>query len=309
MIPVASGFCRVAFTRTPNRRFLRCNPGSESKYSSQLFFSSSSDPPNSDKEQCSVKQRERRRYDRTTSLRMMEQEKSKRPLQGAKNERKESIVHFSQYSYRIRPGNEIPSFFDSSDPPPQSTTERRHEKMLMQCMDASALLDPLKFCKRSAKLSPYVHSGSRSISGADAAKRLLRGKQDLLLAASQLDRKPVMLDGHGVPLALFQHCVDMAGALLDFYGPDSVECSFHNNYESHNLRRTAPHHVRVRRRDASNVFLPPPSVEGENSADAANVDWDYNFTLYLTVMVSSKIMLCLEHFPSFNPIAKLNQKP
>ena len=113
------------------------------------------------------------------------------------------------------------------------------------------------------------------------------------MAASKLDRNPVMLDGHGVPPALFQHCVDMAGALLDFYGPDSVECSFHNNYQSHKQRRKAPHHVRVRRRDASNVFLPPPNAQGEDAADAAHIDWDYNFTLYLTVMVSSGNMLDL----------------
>ena len=257
---------RLGFTRKPNRRFWRCTTGSENKYARYNSNGNGETPTH---------------WPRARSSR-----------RGTKNERTPSVVNFSQFSYRIRPGKDIPSFFDSSDSLSQSTFERRHSKLVMQCMDASALLDPLKFCKRSAKLSPYVHIGSRSISGADAAKRLLRGKHDFLLAASKLDRSPVMLDGHGVPPALFQHCVDMAGALLDFYGPDSVECSFHNNYENQQ-RRKAPHHVRVRRRDTSSVFLPPPNAKGEDAADAAKIDWDYNFTLYLTVMVSSRNMLDL----------------
>lgn len=159
-------------------------------------------------------------------------------------------------------------------------------------MNASALLDPLNFCKASAKLPPYTHGASRSINGTDAAQRLLRGKRDLLLAAKNLKNVPVLLDGHGVPPALFQHCIDMAGALLRQYGPDVVKCSFHNHGSKKTISKTPPH-VRVRHRDATNSSLPLSSViskrfcgktSGKHEGDNAEIDWDHNLTLYLTVM-------------------------
>jgi hypothetical protein len=140
-----------------------------------------------------------------------------------------------------------------------------------------------------------VHCGSRNISGTDAALRLLRGKRDFLGAARKLNNAPVLLDGHGVPPALFQHCVDMADALLRYHGPDIVECSFRNYYGNNKTSGKTPLHVRVRRRDATNLCLPPPSVidtnrmacGGKRDGNNDKIDWDHNLTLYLTVMVSS----------------------
>jgi len=104
-------------------------------------------------------------------------------------------------------------------------------RLVLPVMNASALLDPLKYCKSSSGLS-YNRTGvSRSIAGTDAARRLLRGKKDFILAARSLKSQPVLLEGHGVPSALFQHCIDMADSLLLQYSPDVVECTFHNyNY-------------------------------------------------------------------------------
>lgn len=76
-------------------------------------------------------------------------------------------------------------------------------RLTLTSLDASALLDPLTFCKASAK-SHQTHGVSRSISGTDAARRLLRGKKEFLTNARGL-RVPVLLTGHGVPDQLFQH--------------------------------------------------------------------------------------------------------
>jgi hypothetical protein len=119
------------------------------------------------------------------------------------------------------------------------------------------------------------------------------------LAARKLNDDPVVLDGHGVPPALFQHCIDMADALLRHYGPDIVECSFRNHNRSNETSAKAPLQVKVRRRDATNSCLPAPSVVHTSGSDNENncgkslenndeIDWDHNLNLYLTVMVSSQ---------------------
>lgn len=327
MIPGASHHCivavaltnTVALTKKPTRLFLNA----KNKHAIKLCFSSSSEPPYSGEEKYAAKHREMTSYTSSgtsiaevhtrwpsarASLRHHEKTISRskklrrRLLQEKNSEHMSSLVHSSQYSYRIIcSGKEkIQSTLDSSDSVRHNKSEGFDAKRVLKTMNASALLDPLKFCKGSVKLPPYAHSGSRSISGTDAARRLLSGKRDFISEASKLDKAPVLLDGHGVPPALFQHCVDMAGALLRHYGENTVECSFHNKYGSRKKSGKAPHHVKVRRRDANNAFLPPPSAIGteeENSGDghgnAVKIDWDYNLTLYLTVMVSSK------HFPIF----------
>jgi len=110
-----------------------------------------------------------------------------------------------------------------------------------------------------------------------------------------LNDDPVVLDGHGVPPALFQHCIDMADALLRHYGPDIVECSFRNHNRSNETSAKAPLQVKVRRRDATNSCLPAPSAVHTSGSDSENnfgkslehnnqIDWDHNLNLYLTVM-------------------------
>ena len=125
-------------------------------------------------------------------------------------------------------------------------SSRSSNKYVLQAMNASALLDPLKYCKTSSRLSSNRTGVSRSISGTDAARRLLRGKKDFILAARSLKNQPALLEGHGVPHQLFQHCIDMADALLLQYSPDAVECTFHN-YNTVLGQSKLPRILRIRR--------------------------------------------------------------
>ena len=128
-------------------------------------------------------------------------------------------------------------------------------------LNASSLLDPAKYCRYSANPSQagsaaMTHGVSRSISGTDAARRLLRGKKEFVdTVRSQLvldqpvsskqrqsssshagnkhkQRKShaAILVDHGIPPQLLQHCIDMTDALLNHYG-NASECSFHNYYQ------------------------------------------------------------------------------
>lgn len=128
----------------------------------------------------------------------------------------------------------------------QSTDERLSSRFVLPTMNASALLDPLKYCKNSSRLSDDSRGVSRSISGTDAARRLLRGKKDFIVAARSLKSQPAVLEGHGVPQKLFQHCIDMADALLLQFSPDVVECTFHN-YNYATAYSKLPSLLRVRR--------------------------------------------------------------
>jgi len=126
-----------------------------------------------------------------------------------------------------------------------SLGSRRLSRLVLPVMNASALLDPLKYCKTSSRLS-QTRGVTRSISGTDAARRLLRGKKEFILAARSLKQQPALLEGHGVPPQLFQHCIDMADALLLQYSPDVVECTFHN-YNYVPGRAKLPNILRIRR--------------------------------------------------------------
>lgn len=93
-------------------------------------------------------------------------------------------------------------------------------------VDASPLLDPLDYCRRSA-----FPSGTASRSGTDAALRLLRGKQSFFQTMSseveQNPSRPYALVGHGVPKQLLQEHINMADTLLSLQG-DAAKCSFNN---------------------------------------------------------------------------------
>lgn len=140
-------------------------------------------------------------------------------------------------------------------------------------IDASALLDPLLFCKTSSKLS-HSHGVNRGISGTDAACRLLRGKREFVETARDL-QTPAIVVGHGVPPKLFQHCVDMAHSMLRDYGDDVVACSFHQ----HGNGNALPPAVRIRTGDVNSTVRrwPPPTNHG-------CVDWAHHLTLYANVM-------------------------
>lgn len=180
-----------------------------------------------------------------------------------------SLIQPTQYLYRTRtpPSKNGKVAKPGSHPPSIS---------VLPSLNASAMLDPLKYCRTSAKTS-HSHGVSRSINGTDAARRLLKGKKEFIDAGRSLRRQPFLLEGHGVPPQLFQHCVDMADALLLQYSPDVVECTFHNyNYPPGSNK--LPSILRIRSREATNQIThwpPNPSLVD---------DWDYHLELYLTVM-------------------------
>lgn len=196
----------------------------------------------------------------------------------------------SQYSHstppRAIPVMQPSIYYYCSSPPAKpagipekktNSSSRSSNRFVLQAMNASAFLDPLKYCKTSSRLSSNRSGVSRSISGTDAARRLLRGKKDFILAARSLKNQPALLEGHGVPPKLFQHCIDMADALLLQYSPDAVECTFHN-YNSVLGQSKLPRVLRIRSRDTTNrcgSWPPPNSLVG---------DWNYHLELYLTVM-------------------------
>ena len=207
-----------------------------------------------------------------------------------------SIVQPSPYSYTMNSGRN--NILSSPRLPVLSTWKEKNNStstIIMPSVNASAILDPLNYCKGA----PHLSNVSKGISGTDAAKRLLRGKRDFYMAARELNNEPVFLKGHGVPPALFQHCIDMADAFLRHYGLDTVECSFNNysNKKSSGGNGKVPLQVRVRRLDYTNSCLSTPSNNGNASNDDLNniqsgkrkIDWDYNLCLYITVMVRSGV--------------------
>jgi len=147
-------------------------------------------------------------------------------------------------------------------------------KIPIVSLDASALLDPLTYCKKSAKVA-HTHGVSQSISGTDAARRLLRGKKEFITVARTM-RSPGLLIGHGVPPELLQHCIDMAEALISFHGEQIAEISFHNYNHYNSDENKLPHILRIRGQDGTNRCSKWPMQ--------STIDWDYHMSLYVTVM-------------------------
>ena len=215
------------------------------------------------------------------------------------------------------------------------SNETNDTRVALPAVDASALLDPRKYCKTSANIlagnAAVTHGVSKSISGTDAARRLLRGKKEFVDAVrSQLldghadsDKREnssgvsnqnrsshaALLEGTNVPPQLFQHAIDMADALLVHYG-NAAECTFHNYYQQPTSKpgqensRLLPQVIRVRSRNSTNRCSPwPPSplAAGEPSSN----DWNENLSLYLTVMerIACKLGVVLKREPTRLPDA------
>lgn len=177
--------------------------------------------------------------------------KEERKLDPSKEEEKN--LHFPHSTPQPIPVVQPSIYYYSAKPScPLGLQEKKAEasrsstRFVLPAMNASAFLDPLKYCKQSSRLSSNRTGVSRSISGTDAARRLLRGKKDFILAARSLRSQPALLEGHGVPPKLFQHCIDMADALLLQYSPDVVECTFHN-YNTIEGQSKLPSILRIRR--------------------------------------------------------------
>ena len=94
------------------------------------------------------------------------------------------------------------------------STFLEHPPQPLPHLFASAILDPKTYCKQSA-------SSTSTISGGDAARRLLRGKQNFRQTMQQeltLRPKDVLkiyvLQGHGVPVQLWEHILQVAQTWL-----------------------------------------------------------------------------------------------
>jgi hypothetical protein len=225
-----------------------------------------------------------------------------------------SVLTPSDYHYRIHSG-------DGSKEP---------TRVPLPYLNASSVLDPSKYCRSSANSqagsAAMTHGVSRSISGTDAARRLLRGKKEFvdtvrsqLLSISSADGSQrtshaAILSDHGVPIQLLQNCINMADALLWHYGnqhteneamtPDlrsraeviasASELSFHNYYQqrANNSARSSsaqpllPQVLRVRARNTNKCTTWPPN-------EAAAAEWNHNMSLYLTVMERLASKLCI----------------
>ena len=203
-----------------------------------------------------------------------------------------NVITQSDYYYSYPPSG-ICTNRSESKQPAFDKFGSRSQVVALPAVDATVLLDPKKFSKTSSKAT-MTHGVSRSIDGADAARRILRGKKDFVHAVrSQLlhsggkrqgktrngtPAKSALLQGHGVPPQLIQHFVDMADTLLVLYG-NAAECSFHNyNYnqlangtggrrgsaqsmpQSPTSKVQIPEIIRVRTSDSSNQLSkwPPP---------------------------------------------------
>jgi len=171
-------------------------------------------------------------------------------------------------------------------------------------LNASALLDTTKYCIQSA-------SSSTSRSGTEAARRLLRGKKDLIQVLRQLlsiDHKGVehkkgwstrsikvqpvtdgpqqfVVQGHGVPPQLLQEHVNYAKAMLQYH--ECQACLFQSK---------DPNSLRIRRLNGTQEILPlQPTTDSSSSESTQRLvvtsqdqdalsTMDPNLQLYLTVM-------------------------
>lgn len=94
------------------------------------------------------------------------------------------------------------------------STYLEHPPQTLTHLFASAILDPKTYCKLSA-------SSTSTISGSDAARRLLRGKRNFReTMRKELTLRPkdvlkiYVLEGHGVPVQLWEHLLQEARAWL-----------------------------------------------------------------------------------------------
>ena len=134
-------------------------------------------------------------------------------------------------------------------------------------LNASAILDPKGFCQHSA-------SAATSKSGTDAAKRLLRGKYDLLNVMKlelQNKRRPksFLLKGHGIPEQLLQNHLNLADALLKSHqNARLLTCSNPSGDLTFDL-------LRIRAKDGTSTH---------SSWSSDDSDESIGMELYLTVM-------------------------
>jgi hypothetical protein len=168
--------------------------------------------------------------------------------------------------------------------PPRTVVERNQiVATQFPQIRATAWLDPAMYCR----------GGGKSIAGTDAARKLLRGKKDLMellgyavhnskFASSKQKQQSFVLQGHGVPPQMLQHHVDFAASLLTRLSAAEVSFKQFNVSQHHNsagaseaVRDIRWTHVRDCE-TGENRAVPWPLEDG--------VHWEDDLQLYWTVM-------------------------
>lgn len=162
-------------------------------------------------------------------------------------------------------------------------TDQRGTAVQFPQIRSTAWLDPAMYCR----------DGGKSIAGTDAARKLLRGKKDLMellgyavhsskLAVRKQPHQSFVLLGHGVPSQMLQHHVDFAAALLTRLGAAEVSFKQFNVSQHHNSVAASEAVGDIRWAQVRDVET------GENRAESwpleNGVHWEDDLQLYWTVM-------------------------
>lgn len=113
------------------------------------------------------------------------------------------------------------------------STFLEHPPQPLPQLHASAFLDPKGYCRSSAQ-------ATTTISGGDAARRLIRGKRNLVetmrkeIQEQQYVKKLYILKGHGVPDQVLNHLLDAAQQWLPM---DAHEVAVQNLFGALNFDR------------------------------------------------------------------------
>ena len=156
---------------------------------------------------------------------------------------------------------------------------------------AGAWLDPSTYCK----------GGGTTIAGTEAARKLLRGKKDLIellgYAVHSHAKQSLVLQSHGIPRQVLQHHIDYAARLLGRLEAQEVSFKQFNEITKYNsvaamdavqsLRRVLVRSAVTGESQALPWPLDEVTVEekeSENSPPQQQQQWVDDLTLYWTVM-------------------------
>jgi len=170
-----------------------------------------------------------------------------------------------------------------------SPTSYRGTKMLPM-LDASPLMNPTQYCRISG-----LKGGTASVNGADAAVRLLKGRNALMKTIHENllheigHSKPFILKGHGMPSELLQDHIDLADTILSSHQHAST-CSF-KNVNGH----LSFDWIRIRNTEGYHFSEPWPPAHADAASSKANDNLQHRMMLYLNVMskLSSSLGLAI----------------
>lgn len=169
--------------------------------------------------------------------------------------------------------------------------QRRRRRRKLPIVNAAALLDKKTYCRKSA-----FPGGTVTKSGGEAAKRLLKGKKDLVemlrgYVVWQQNQRPFCLSGHGIPPQLLQDHINMADSILRNFN-EPAECALMSELDENGTDPSSPDSMRIRSQDGQsrNWAWPPQRLlqrSGFNeTAELLDISqsWDHSLVLYLAAM-------------------------